>query len=47
MIPGARNKKQARLNARAADLDPLTEEQFERVAQIYADLIEPQVGDRW
>ena len=47
VIPGARNKKQARLNARAADLDPLTEEQFERVAQIYADLIEPQVGDRW
>ncbi len=47
VIPGARNSEQARQNAAAADLDPLTDDQLAGVAEIYDRLIRPHVHDRW
>ncbi|MGO3151669.1 MAG: aldo/keto reductase [Galactobacter sp.] len=47
VIPGARTPEQARGNAAAADLDPLTEETLEAVRSVYDDLIAPEIGERW
>jgi aryl-alcohol dehydrogenase-like predicted oxidoreductase len=47
VIPGARDARQARGNAEAADLPPLTEETREAVAAVYDELIRPQVHHRW
>ncbi len=47
VIPGARNAAQARANAAAADLAPLTAEAQATVARVYDELIAPQIGDRW
>jgi len=46
-IPGARNPDQARLNAAAADLTPLTPETMAAIRQIYEDLARPLVHQRW
>ncbi|GAA1631847.1 aldo/keto reductase [Catellatospora bangladeshensis] len=47
VIPGARNAEQARANAAAADLPALTPDQFALVAEVYDDLIRPQIHHRW
>ncbi|SCG75991.1 aldo/keto reductase [Micromonospora inositola] len=47
VIPGARNAEQARRNAAAADLPPLTGAELSTVRQTYDELIRPQVHDRW
>ncbi len=47
VIPGARNAGQARANAAAADLAPVTAEAAATVRQVYDELIAPQVADRW
>ncbi len=47
VIPGARNPQQARANAAAADLPPLSAETLETVRTVYDELIRPQVHDRW
>ena len=47
VIPGARNPQQARGNAAAADLAPLTPEQLEEVQRIYDERIREHVHDRW
>lgn len=47
VIPGARNAEQARGNAAAADLAPLTDEALATVRAVYDELIAPQVADRW
>jgi aryl-alcohol dehydrogenase-like predicted oxidoreductase len=47
VIPGARNADQARANAAAADLAPVTAEAAATVRQVYDELIAPQVADRW
>ena len=47
VIPGARNAEQARRNAAAADLPPLTEPELAAVRAVYDELIRPQVHDRW
>jgi len=47
VIPGARNPSQARLNAVAADLDPLPEQVHHRVEAIYDELIRPSVHHKW
>ncbi len=47
VIPGARNPAQARANAAAADLPPLTGETHEAIGAIYDELIRPHVHDRW
>ena len=47
VIPGARNADQARKNASAADLAPLSADTLEAVKAVYDDLIRPQVHDRW
>jgi aryl-alcohol dehydrogenase-like predicted oxidoreductase len=47
VIPGARNPEQARQNAAAADLPPLTDEKLAGVASVYDRLIRPHVHDRW
>jgi aryl-alcohol dehydrogenase-like predicted oxidoreductase len=46
-IPGARNPEQARANAAAADLRPLSTEAQTTVTDVYDDLIRPQVHHRW
>jgi aryl-alcohol dehydrogenase-like predicted oxidoreductase len=46
-IPGARNPEQARGNAAAAALAPLSAEAHEAVKSVYDELIRPQVHDRW
>ncbi|NMO51404.1 aldo/keto reductase [Actinoplanes sp. TBRC 11911] len=46
-IPGARNPEQARANAAAADLAPLSEETLAEVRNVYDELIRPQVHNRW
>src|SRR5919204_2263987 len=46
VIPGARNPEQARQNAAAADLPPLTDEQLAGVVDVYDRLIRPHVHDR-
>jgi aryl-alcohol dehydrogenase-like predicted oxidoreductase len=47
VIPGARNPEQARGNATAADLPPLSPEVHEQVASVYDELIRPQIHHRW
>jgi aryl-alcohol dehydrogenase-like predicted oxidoreductase len=47
VIPGARNAEQARANAAAADLAPVTAEAAATVRRVYDELIAPQVADRW
>ncbi|BAL91524.1 putative aldo/keto reductase [Actinoplanes missouriensis 431] len=47
VIPGARNPEQARANAAAADLAPLTPETREMITAVYDELIRPQVHDKW
>jgi aryl-alcohol dehydrogenase-like predicted oxidoreductase len=47
VIPGARNPGQARANAAAADLPPLTPGQLNEVRRIYDERIREHVHDRW
>jgi aryl-alcohol dehydrogenase-like predicted oxidoreductase len=47
VIPGARNPDQARANAAAADLRPLSTEAQTGVTDVYDDLIRQQVHHRW
>jgi len=47
VIPGARNAEQARGNAAAADLAPLTGEQQAAVQEVYDRHIRAHVHDRW
>ena len=47
VIPGARNAEQARGNAAAADLAPLTDSQQAAVREVYDRLVRPHVHDRW
>ncbi|GIE77486.1 oxidoreductase [Actinoplanes philippinensis] len=47
VIPGARNPEQARANAAAADLPPLSPETREMITVVYDELIRPQVHDKW
>ena len=47
VIPGARNADQARANAAAAGLPPLTEAQLEAVRRIYDERVRQYVHDRW
>jgi aryl-alcohol dehydrogenase-like predicted oxidoreductase len=47
VIPGARNPEQARQNATAAELAPLSDEQLAGVREVYDRLIRPHVQDRW
>ncbi|MFC4064855.1 aldo/keto reductase [Actinoplanes subglobosus] len=47
VIPGARNPEQARANAAAADLAPLSPETREMITAVYDELIRPQVHDKW
>ena len=47
VIPGARNGEQARANAAAADLAPLSAETMEAARDIYDRLIAPHVHHRW
>jgi aryl-alcohol dehydrogenase-like predicted oxidoreductase len=47
VIPGARNAEQARANAAAADLAPLSEAAHEAVRAVYDELIRPSVHERW
>ncbi|MEV8096998.1 aldo/keto reductase [Kitasatospora sp. NPDC085879] len=47
VIPGARNPEQARANAAAAALPPLSEATLAAVRELYDRRIRPQVHDRW
>lgn len=47
VIPGAKNAEQARANAEAADLPEIPAADMERVADVYAELIEAHVHQRW
>ncbi|HET6858407.1 MAG TPA: aldo/keto reductase [Streptomyces sp.] len=47
VIPGARTPEQARGNAAAADLPPLSDAALRTVRAVYDELIAPQVADRW
>jgi aryl-alcohol dehydrogenase-like predicted oxidoreductase len=47
VIPGARDAEQARRNAAAAGLPPLSEAELAAVRETYDELIRPQVHDRW
>lgn len=47
VIPGARNAEQARGNAAAAPLAPLTAEQSDALARLYDERIRVHVHDRW
>ena len=46
-IPGARTAEQARANAAAADLDPLTESELAALEGVYDQRIAAHVHDRW
>ena len=46
-IPGARNAEQARANAAASDLAPLSAETMAAAREIYDRLIAPRVHQRW
>ncbi len=46
-IPGARNPEQAKSNAAAADLPPLSDETMARVSKLYDTRIRPLVHQRW
>jgi aryl-alcohol dehydrogenase-like predicted oxidoreductase len=47
VIPGARNPDQARANAAAADLPPLSDSDMDRVEAVYRERIAPHVHQRW
>ncbi|KQS79342.1 aldo/keto reductase [Rhizobium sp. Leaf384] len=47
VIPGARNAEQARANAAAADLAPLTDDVMAASREIYTRLIAPHVHQKW
>ena len=47
LIPGARNTEQARANAAAAGLSPIDADAQAAIADVYDELIAPQIGDRW
>jgi aryl-alcohol dehydrogenase-like predicted oxidoreductase len=47
VIPGAKNPEQARANAAAADLPPLSDETMRRIAELYDERIAPLVHQRW
>jgi aryl-alcohol dehydrogenase-like predicted oxidoreductase len=47
VIPGARSAEQARANAAAADLEPLTDAQRRAVREVYDELVAPHVAHRW
>ncbi|GHJ49448.1 oxidoreductase [Catellatospora sp. TT07R-123] len=47
VIPGARNAAQAGANVAAAELAPLPESALRTVADVYDDLIRPQIHHRW
>ncbi|MCW1410268.1 aldo/keto reductase [Rhizobium sp. 1AS11] len=47
VIPGARNGEQARANAAAADLAPLSADVMAATREIYERLIAPHVHQRW
>ena len=47
VIPGARNAEQARANAAAAALPPLTADDLAAVGGVYDELIGPSVHERW
>jgi aryl-alcohol dehydrogenase-like predicted oxidoreductase len=47
VIPGARTPEQARANAAAADLPPLTGEQLDAVRHVYDERIREHVHGRW
>lgn len=47
VIPGARNAAQARSNAEAADLAPLSSELMGKIRDIYDQDIKPYVHQRW
>lgn len=47
VIPGARNREQARANAAAADVPPLSPDQLAGVREVYDRHIRPHVHDRW
>jgi aryl-alcohol dehydrogenase-like predicted oxidoreductase len=47
VIPGARNADQAKANAVAAQLDPLTDDTLAAVERIYDERIRVHVHDRW
>ncbi len=46
-IPGAKNPQQARDNAAAADLPPLTDQQMQAIRKMYDQAIRPIVHQRW
>jgi aryl-alcohol dehydrogenase-like predicted oxidoreductase len=46
-IPGARNPEQARANAAAAELMPMSSAESQNVRDVYDDLVRPHVHDRW
>ena len=47
VIPGARNPEQARANAAAADLNPLSQDAMDAVEKVYEERIAPYVHQRW
>lgn len=47
VIPGARNADQARANAAAAAMAPLSQDTHKAVQDVYDDLIRPQIHDQW
>jgi aryl-alcohol dehydrogenase-like predicted oxidoreductase len=47
VIPGAKTQEQARANAAAAALPPLSEETHRLVADVYRRRIAPLVQHRW
>lgn len=47
VIPGARNAEQARANAAAGSLPPLSDDQLAGVRDVYDRLIREHVHDRW
>jgi aryl-alcohol dehydrogenase-like predicted oxidoreductase len=46
-IPGARNPQQARSNAEAVELAPITADTMEKIREIYQQDIKPYVHQRW
>ena len=46
-IPGARSAEQARANAAAADLEPLTGDELAALERVYDERIRAHVHDRW
>ena len=46
-IPGAKTEAQARSNAAAADLGPLSEDTMARVRAVYDEIVRPHVHASW